>query len=138
MTFARAHDPVGVPAPIGGYTNAVEVQPSRQLFISGQIPQVADGTVPTDAEQQCRLIWSHITACLNAADMTLDDLVHIRTYLSERSIADINTRVRHEVLGDHRPALTVLIAGIFDARWLLEIEAVAAAGPAITPDSSSS
>jgi len=31
------------------------------------------------------------------------------------------------VLGDHRPALTVVLVGIFDEGWLLEIEAVAAA-----------
>jgi 2-iminobutanoate/2-iminopropanoate deaminase len=30
------------------------------------------------------------------------------------------------VLGAHRPALTVIITGIFDEKWLLEIEAVAA------------
>jgi enamine deaminase RidA (YjgF/YER057c/UK114 family) len=31
------------------------------------------------------------------------------------------------VLGDRSPALTVVVAGIFDERWLVEIEAVAAA-----------
>jgi 2-iminobutanoate/2-iminopropanoate deaminase len=30
------------------------------------------------------------------------------------------------MLGSHSPALTVIIAGIFDEQWLLEIEAVAA------------
>jgi hypothetical protein len=35
--------------------------------------------------------------------------------------------VRQEVLGTHRPALTVIITGIYDERWLLEIEAIAAA-----------
>jgi 2-iminobutanoate/2-iminopropanoate deaminase len=34
--------------------------------------------------------------------------------------------VRREVLGTHAPALTVIITGIYDPRWLLEIEAVAA------------
>jgi hypothetical protein len=31
------------------------------------------------------------------------------------------------VLGSHAPALTVIITGIFDEKWLLEIEATAAA-----------
>jgi hypothetical protein len=31
------------------------------------------------------------------------------------------------VLGGHSPALTVIIADIFDSAWLLEIEAIAAA-----------
>jgi hypothetical protein len=34
--------------------------------------------------------------------------------------------VRQEFLGAHSPALTVIITGIFDEKWLLEIEAVAA------------
>ena len=37
------------------------------------------------------------------------------------------TPVRRRVLGDHEPALTVIIADIFDEAWLLEIEAIAVA-----------
>lgn len=33
--------------------------------------------------------------------------------------------VRQEVLGDRAPALTVVIATIYDEDWLLEIEAIA-------------
>jgi hypothetical protein len=33
--------------------------------------------------------------------------------------------VREEVLGGHRPALTIIITGIYAEEWLLEIEAVA-------------
>jgi hypothetical protein len=39
----------------------------------------------------------------------------------------VNRKVRQEILGDLSPALTVVIAEIFDEAWLLEIEAVAAA-----------
>jgi hypothetical protein len=35
-------------------------------------------------------------------------------------------RVRRELLGDHLPVLTIIIAGIYDPVWLLEIEAIAA------------
>jgi hypothetical protein len=38
-----------------------------------------------------------------------------------------NREIRHEMLGSHRPALTVIITGIFDGKWLLEIEGIAAA-----------
>ena len=51
------------------------------------------------------------------------------TYLTDRSQADVNGRVRRERLGAVRPALTVVIAQTFAAEWLLEIEAVAAAAP---------
>jgi len=39
----------------------------------------------------------------------------------------VNREVRQQVLGAHAPALTVIISGIFDERWLIEIEAIAAA-----------
>jgi len=76
---------------------------------------------------QCRLVWANITAALDAAGMDVRNLVKVTTFLSDRRYAAANTAVRQQVLGDHEPALTVIITGIFDAKWLLEIEAVAAA-----------
>jgi hypothetical protein len=38
----------------------------------------------------------------------------------------LNREVRPEVLGDRRPALTVLVTDHWDERWLIEIEAIAA------------
>ena len=121
------HDPSSVPAPQGGYTHGLEVShPSRWLLVSGQIPERPDGGVPESAEEQCRLIWEHITAVLADATMTVNDIVKVTTYLSSRDIAAANSEVRREVLGDHRPALTVVVAEIFDPAWLLEIEVLAA------------
>lgn len=121
-------DPAAVPATSGGYVNAVAVEAaSRLLFISGQIPQTRDGHVPGDAEEQCRLIWAQITAVLTEAGMTVANLVKVTTFLSDRAHAATNTAVRSEVLGDHQPALTVIVTEIFDSAWLIEIEAIAAA-----------
>jgi 2-iminobutanoate/2-iminopropanoate deaminase len=126
-TFTR-HDPPDVPAPLGGYTHGLQVShPSRWLVVSGQIPEPLEGGVPGTAEDQARVIWSHITAVLESATMSVGDIVKVTTYLSSRSIAPANTQVRNEVLRDHRPALSVVIAEIFDPAWLLEIEVLAAA-----------
>jgi 2-iminobutanoate/2-iminopropanoate deaminase len=59
--------------------------------------------------------------------MSLDNLVKVTIFLSERAYSAENREVRRAVLGDRAVALTVIITGIFDAAWLLEIEAVAAA-----------
>ena len=126
-TFTR-HNPSDVPAQQGGYTHGLEVShPSRWLMVSGQIPEQLDGAVPDSAEDQARLIWNHITALLADAAMSVADIVKVTTYLSSRDVASANTQVRNEVLGDHRPALTVVVAEPFDPAWLLEIEVVAAA-----------
>lgn len=58
--------------------------------------------------------------------MDPSNLAKVTTFLSDRAYANANTAVRTEVLGDHQPALTVLITGIFDEAWLLEKEAGAA------------
>lgn len=120
-------DPSSAPEATGGYANAMQVNgASRLLFISGQIPQTREGHVPRGIEDQCRLVWANLTATLTAADMDIANLVKVTTFLSERKYATTNTMVRTEVLGDHRPALTVILAGIWDPSWLIEIEAVAA------------
>ena len=112
--------------PTTGYSQALEVSGhTRTLFVSGQIPVAADGTVPEGFEAQCRLAWNNVEAQLKAAGMSLDNLVMHRTYLAERRYTTLNRSVRNEVLGNRETALTVVIAGIFDEAWLLEIEAVA-------------
>lgn len=58
--------------------------------------------------------------------MGLSDLGKVTTFLSGRAYREENSAIRRQVLGDHAPALTVIITGIHDEAWLLEIEAVAA------------
>jgi enamine deaminase RidA (YjgF/YER057c/UK114 family) len=99
---------------------------AKLLLVSGQIPVALDGTVPSGFAAQARLAWANVEAQLRAADMTLDNLVKVTIFLSDRRHADENRQIRLEALGGRTPALTCIITGIFDAAWLLEIEAVAA------------
>jgi 2-iminobutanoate/2-iminopropanoate deaminase len=110
------------------YCQAHEVTGARRLlFVSGQVPADRDGNVPPDFPAQARLAWSNVAAQLTSAGMTLDDLVKVTIFLADRRYRADNAAVRKEVLGDRAPALTIVIAGIYDEAWLLEIEAVAAA-----------
>ncbi len=116
------------PQPAGGYAQAILVdQPIRWLYISGQIPEDTDGNVPDNFDEQCRLVWRNISAQLDAAGMSLDNLVKVTTFLSHPTFRTANTRIRNDVLGERRPALTIILCDIYAAKWLLEIEAVAAA-----------
>lgn len=110
------------------YAQAMEVEgASRLLFISGQVPADAEDHVPATFEEQARLAWRNVEAQLAAVGMTFDNLVKVTIYLSDRAHRQANYEVRHEVLGGRTPALTVIIADIYDEAWLLEIEAIAAA-----------
>lgn len=121
-------DPATVPAPQGGYSQSLHVaEASRWLYVSGQIPVTRGGAVPETFTEQATLVWRHVTACLEAARMDAGNLVKVTTFLSDRRFATENSAVRSEFLAGHRPALTVVVAEIFDPAWLLEVEAVAAA-----------
>lgn len=116
----------GAPAAMGGYAQAIEVSgAARWLRISGQIPEAADGSLPGDFIGQCRQAWANLLAQLAAAEMDVTDLVKVTIFLARREDALDNRAVRQEVLGAHAPALTVILPVIFDAAWLIEIEAVA-------------
>ena len=115
------------PLASGNYAQAVKVEGAGTLlFISGQIPVDVAGTVPVTFGDQARLVWRNLEAQLHAAGMSLDNLVKVTIFLSDRKYSDENRAVRKAVLGSRKVALTAIITGIFDSAWLLEIEAVAA------------
>ena len=118
----------GSPPVEGSYPQAVEVTaPARWLYLSGQIPVAPDGSLPAGFTAQCEQVWDNIETQLAAAGMTLDNLVKVTTFLSDRRFALENREVRVRRLAGRQPALTVIVTGIFDEAWLVEIEAVAAA-----------
>ena len=121
------NNPKNIPAPVGGYSQSVQLSEySNLVFISGQIGESPSGEIPADFEEQCVMVWTHISNLLQAVNMGFENLVKINTYLTGRDQVEINRIVRNRYLGDHRPALTVIIAQTVDPRWLLEIEAIAA------------
>ncbi|HZK51217.1 MAG TPA: RidA family protein [Actinomycetota bacterium] len=111
----------------GGYAQGLQIADSRRLlFVSGQVPEDKDGRSPDSFDAQCRLVWRNVLAVLDEAGMGINDLVKVTTFLGDRAYREANSAIRREVLGEHTPALTVMITDIYDPRWLLEIEAIAA------------
>ncbi|NDL57978.1 RidA family protein [Phytoactinopolyspora mesophila] len=121
-------DPAVLPPASGSYTHGTLIEnASRVVFVSGQVPWGdADGHVPPDFESQCRMTWHNLLAVLAEADMGVQHLVKVTIYLSDRKYREANGKIRAEVLGSHRPALTIIITDIYAEEWLLEIEAIAA------------
>jgi enamine deaminase RidA (YjgF/YER057c/UK114 family) len=111
----------------GSYAMGTVVDaPARWLYVSGQVPEDASG-VPAEFADQARLAWRNVLSVLEKGGMTVANLVKVTIFLADRRYRAANAEVRQEVLGDHSPALTIIITGIWDESWLLEIEAVAAA-----------
>jgi enamine deaminase RidA (YjgF/YER057c/UK114 family) len=96
------------------------------LYISGQTPATPDGTVPAGAEAQTRVVLDKITATLAEHELGWDAVIKLTYYLTD--IADLPAlrSVLHEVLPDPKPAATLaVVAGLVDARFVVEIDAVA-------------
>ncbi|MEM7289616.1 MAG: RidA family protein [Pseudomonadota bacterium] len=109
-----------------GYAQCVSVTgSSRTVYVSGQVPLRADGTLPETFSEQAEQAWVNVKAQLEAAGLGLGNIVKHTTYLSDRKYRAEYRETRQKVLGDHEPALTVIIADIFDEAWFLEIEAIA-------------
>jgi 2-iminobutanoate/2-iminopropanoate deaminase len=110
----------------GNYAHAISVPASaRQLFISGQIPTLEDGSVPVSFEEQCNAVWSNIGNILKSAGLSYSNLAKVTTYLASSDFSELNGEIRRKFLGQHRPALTVIVVSTLDPKWLLEIEAIA-------------
>lgn len=84
-----------------------------------------DGAAPPpDAYGQARRCLEIIVGALAEAGAQPADVVRTRVYLVRVEDFDDVYRAHVEVFGDVRPANTgVVIAGLLDPRWLVEIEA---------------
>ena len=122
-----SHNPATVNAPLGGYSMGLELRQHRRLlFVSGQVPESADGSVPEGFEAQCEQAWRNVKEVLAAAGLGVEHLVKVTTFLTDRNQVVTNRIIRRAMLGEHQPALTVVIVETVDSKWLLEIEAIAA------------
>lgn len=129
-TPARTSNPMNRRAihPVSnGFAQGHEVTGAeRILFVSGQVPVAADDTVPANFKDQCRLAWRNVEAELKAAGMGLENLAKTTMFLSDRKYRQEAYEVRQEIFPPSvQPAMTIVITGIYDEAWLLEIEAIA-------------
>jgi enamine deaminase RidA (YjgF/YER057c/UK114 family) len=112
--------------PAIGFSRAVRVGAGRVL-VAGTGPVVPPGQdCPEGAGAQARRCFAIIAAALEEAGASLDDVVRTRLYLTAVEHADEVGAVHGEVLGHVRPAATmVVVAGLLDPAWKVEIEAEA-------------
>ena len=105
-----------------GFSRAVRV--GATLTVSGTAPVWPDGHVDPDPAVQARRCWEIVGTALEELGATLADVVRTRQYVVSADLADTVGAVHGEVFGDVRPASTmVVVAGLLDPRWLVEVEA---------------
>lgn len=113
--------------PTIGFSRALRV--GERVLVSGTAPISADGSVDPDAGAQMRRCLQIALAALDEAGGGPGDVVRTRTYLVDRADAEAIGAVHGEVFGAIRPASTmVVVAGLLDPRWKVEIELEAELG----------
>jgi enamine deaminase RidA (YjgF/YER057c/UK114 family) len=107
--------------PLIGFSRAIRA--GDRVLVSGTGPVGADEADPAGQMRRCIEI---VEQALNDAGATLDDVVRTRMYLTDAGHWEAVGRVHGEAFGAARPAATmVVVKGLLDPRWTVEMEAEA-------------
>ena len=107
-----------------GFSRALRV--GQNVYVSGTAPIWPDGFCDPDPEVQARRCLEIILEALAKAGATAEHVVRTRMFLTDPAYADAVSRAHGAVFGEVRPASTmVVITGMLDPRWKVEIEAEA-------------
>jgi enamine deaminase RidA (YjgF/YER057c/UK114 family) len=110
------------------YVHALEIQGAeRLLFVSGTMGLDEKGAAGGTLEQQLELIWANLRAILKSADMSVDNIVRLTSYLTDSAYAEANANARVAALGGRVVPTTAIVVQTLVSDWLVEIEVVAAA-----------
>jgi enamine deaminase RidA (YjgF/YER057c/UK114 family) len=110
--------------PTIGFSRAMRVR--DRVIVSGTGPIWPDGSCPDDAGVQTQRCLDIIAAALAEAGASVTDVVRTRMYLTSVGDAEAVGAAHGKVFGQIQPAATMLVvAGLLDPRWRIEIEAEA-------------
>jgi enamine deaminase RidA (YjgF/YER057c/UK114 family) len=107
-----------------GFSRALRV--GQNVYVSGTAPIWPDGSCDPDPEIQARRCLEIILEALAEAGAAPKHVVRTRIFLTSPDYADAVSRAHGAAFGEIRPAATmVVIVGMLDPRWKVEIEAEA-------------
>lgn len=110
------------------YVHAMEVrEPKRFLYVAGTMGLDQNGIPGKSLAEQLELIWRNIRAILASADMTVDNIVRLTSYLRDPAYAEENAKARVKALNGRVIPTIGIVAQTLSSDWLVEIEVVAAA-----------
>jgi 2-iminobutanoate/2-iminopropanoate deaminase len=121
-------DPVALSPPGGHYTHSV--RSGDMVFVSGQLGVRPDGTHTAHLpfEDQVRQALANLLAALRVSGAGPGDMLKVTAYIVEVANWPRFNAVYAEVMGDARPARTVVPVPQLHYGYLIEIDAIAVAG----------
>lgn len=107
-----------------GYSRAVVE--GDWVFVSGTTGyDYTAMTMPDGVDAQTRNTFATIKTVLEEAGASMADIVRVRYYVTKRSDAAALMKVAGDVLGNIRPAATLVICDLLEEEMLVEIDATA-------------
>jgi 2-iminobutanoate/2-iminopropanoate deaminase len=112
-----------------GFSQGVVTSGGRRIHLSGQVATDAEGrTVGHDLATQLPVVLDNVERVLTAAGAALADVVMLRIYLVEQ-VRDqqqaVVDELRRRFPTDPPASSWILVSGLSEAAWLVEIEAEA-------------
>lgn len=104
------------------------VKAGNTVYIAGQTAQGQDGQVvgAGNITAQAIQVFENLKRALGAANADFSHIVKITVFVTDPRYREAISQVRRSYLGDALPASTlVVVAGLADPAYLLEIEAIA-------------
>ena len=116
---------LNAPEPKGHYSPAV--LHNGLIFVSGQLPRNAvTGEVETGAiERQTELALRNVEDILLAANSDLNHVLQFTIYVSEMELWDQVNETYARILGEHKPARTIVPVKDLHFGTKIEIQAIA-------------
>ena len=100
------------------------IQTETMVFVSGQVPTLDDGSIPSDFEAQTRLVLDKVKAFLEAGGSSLDKVVKTTVFLTNVEDFDALNRIYGEYFSENPPARSCIRSDLMvDVK--VEIEAMA-------------
>ena len=107
-----------------GFSRAVRV--GDRVLVSGTAPVWPDGSCEPGADAQARRCLEIVAAALEEVGAEARHVVRTRMYITDAADAAAVGAVHSSFFSKTRPAATmVVVAGLLDPRWRVEIEAEA-------------
>jgi enamine deaminase RidA (YjgF/YER057c/UK114 family) len=104
-----------------GFCRALRI--GDRVFVAGTAPIWPDGSVDPDPAVQMRRCLEIVQASLGEAGATIADVVRTRMFIVDAGDAPAVGAVHGEILGAEPPVATmVVVAGLLDPRWRVELE----------------
>lgn len=121
MTIRRIRTADGLAEPVGPFAHGVVSD--GLVFTSGQLPVLADGSTPEAFEQQVEAAIANLRTVLRAAGTDLDQVLSVRTFLTDPAQLEPYNRVYVRHFGEHPPARTTVCVALWGVS--MEIDCIA-------------